>query len=293
MRIYHANPRRQQNSCGGAVIAPHEEGGVYLFFLGRDGLPLNARWHQTLEEAHAEAREILGIEQSDWVECQNDPSWTEEVSDAMGAVFGSMAANNIQLPDPEVLMQETIAKYKEQFGIDLTDESFAPKPPDKVDVGSLTEPVVRDYEVFADFYQFYIWDIGIDPGPPTDCDDEDVRRMVRVADQCVVISTARNCTVPVQFEVRPDEPPGDDVPWDHIVDCSIELPTGQLQIDTGTSGAVADWRVPPGVYLLRAYFGKLDEVSANHLEGNDHYRVVMWRGDATPLKVIKQRPQAK
>jgi len=37
------------------------------------------------------------------------------------------------------------------------------------------------FELFADYNQFYVWDVGADPNAPIDYTDEDVRNRVKVA----------------------------------------------------------------------------------------------------------------
>ena len=41
------------------------------------------------------------------------------------------------------------------------------------------------------------------------------------------------------------------------------------------------------MYRARIYYGKLDALSEDGLEGEDHYRVVLWPGDPTPPVVLK------
>ncbi|MCB9850717.1 MAG: hypothetical protein H6817_08430 [Phycisphaerales bacterium] len=288
MPVYRAETRRQKNAISGAIIMSDPNTGIMLMFLGKGGLPSNGGWHETLEEAQAEAHAILGIEPADWVELPDAPAAVGEAMKATMSALDALSGAGIDLPDVAAYEADMIAKARAFYGDDLIDDSLAADEVDEVDVGALAERHTRDYQVFAEYSQFYIWDIGIDPGAPCDYDDEDCSRRVKVAEQCVVIMPERDDTVPVQFEVRPDEPQRDDDAWDHVVECSIDLPTGRLQISTVSCGDVANWRVPPGSYRVRASFGKLGEVDANRLDGNDHYRVVLWPGDAIALTVLKQ-----
>ena len=85
-------------------------------------------------------------------------------------------------------------------------------------------------EVFADYHQFYLWDRETNPLAPTDYTDQDVQNMVKVAPGVVVIQPVRNMTVPVKLEVHETEPECDATEWDHVVECSLDLPTGKLQV---------------------------------------------------------------
>jgi hypothetical protein len=43
-----------------------------------------------------------------------------------------------------------------------------------------------------------------------------------------------------------------------------------------------------GSYHIRAYYGKLGELSEDGLDGNDHYRLDVWQAPHKEIKVIKQ-----
>src|SRR5262245_34966845 len=99
----------------------------------------------------------------------------------------------------------------------------------------------------------------------------------------------RNMTVPVELGVCSSDP-GVELPaWDHVAECSLELPTGNLQVHECTGGPILDLFVVPGTYRLRACFGSLGLLSEDGLEGDDHYKIILWRDDASiPLKILKQ-----
>jgi len=45
----------------------------------------------------------------------------------------------------------------------------------------------------------------------------------------------------------------------------------------------------PGVYRVRVSYGGLDTVSEDGLDGNDRYRVQVWPGSASDVRIAKQR----
>jgi hypothetical protein len=143
-------------------------------------------------------------------------------------------------------------------------------------------------EIFADYHQFYLWDQQVAPEAPTDWTDADVARRLKAAPHVVVVSPVRNMTVPVEVEVHGSEPPFCADAWDHIAECSLDLPSGQLQIHECTGGAVASFTVPPGTYRVRAFYGALGSVGADGLEGKDHYLVVLWPAPPGELTVLKE-----
>lgn len=148
--------------------------------------------------------------------------------------------------------------------------------------------ISHEFEVFADYNQFYVWDGGLDRRAPENYTDEDVRRMVKVAPNVVVIQPVRNMTVPVRLEVHEADPGFVASEWDHVVECSLDLPTGHLQVEECTGGTKLNLRVPAGSYRVRALFGNLDSLSDDGLNGDDRYCVVLWRGLPVALEVVKQ-----
>ena len=103
------------------------------------------------------------------------------------------------------------------------------------------------FDVFADYHQFYLWDRGMTNQAPEDYTPEDVRRRLKTGPHVVVIQPERNTTVPVEVEVHDADPGFDPAAWDHIVEASLHLPTGQLQVHECTGGPVAEFAVEPGV----------------------------------------------
>jgi hypothetical protein len=151
----------------------------------------------------------------------------------------------------------------------------------------MKEGHVHDLRIFADYHQFYIWDAGTNPLAPVDYTDDDLRNMVKVAPHVVVIEPMRNMMVPVLIEVHDTDPGWDPLSWDHAVECSVDLPTGHLQVHECTGSAQLDLRLPPGTYRVRVLFAGLDSLSASGLEGDDRYVALLWPGDTQPLRVLK------
>ena len=46
--------------------------------------------------------------------------------------------------------------------------------------------------------------------------------------------------------------------------------------------------LPLGTYRARIFYGNLDSLSDNGLQGDDHYSIVMWKG--APIEPIAQQP---
>jgi hypothetical protein len=145
-----------------------------------------------------------------------------------------------------------------------------------------------DIEVFADYFQFYLQDAGIQPSAPLDYTDDDVRRRVKVAPNVVVVQPVRNMTVPVVIEVLDRDPGVDIEAWDHVTECSLSLPTGHLQVDTVHCNPKLDLELTPGEYRVRCLFAELDRLSEDGLDGDDRYQVQLWPDAPAELRVVKQ-----
>ena len=148
----------------------------------------------------------------------------------------------------------------------------------------------RQYSVFADYHQFYLWDPQASPEAPTDYTDLDIDRRIKAAPHVVVIQPERNMKVPVTLEVLSEPPYSDLAAWDHVAEASLELPSGELEIHECTGGSLDRIPIAPGTYRVRAYFGKLGELTDDGIDGNDHYAIALWPAPAAPIEILKQYP---
>ena len=148
--------------------------------------------------------------------------------------------------------------------------------------------MAKQYVIVADYHQFYLWDHGRNPQAPTDYQAEDVAHRIKTAPFVLVVQPARDMDVPVELDVI-DSPPEDQFDdWDHVAEASLDLPSGQLEIHECTGGSVDILQVMPGTYRVRAYFGGMNTVSDDGLDGEDHYRLVLWPAPPSPIVVLKQ-----
>jgi len=147
----------------------------------------------------------------------------------------------------------------------------------------------QEFELFADFHQFYLWDRNFplldDIEPYT---DDDVQRRLKTAPHVVIINPERNMTVRVTVEIHDTEPSLKEDAWDHIVEASLNLPTGNLQVHECTGGLVADLILEPGWYRVISFHGGFATINDTGLEGDDHYLAVLWPAPESDVKVIKQ-----
>ena len=148
--------------------------------------------------------------------------------------------------------------------------------------------MLRRYEIFADHHQFYLWDHGRSPEPPIDYVQADGARRIKAAPFVVVVQPERNMVVPVVLEITDAAPDTSLEDWDHVAEASLDVPSGLLEIHECTGGSIDIVSIEPGTYRVRAYFGGLDTLSADGLDGNDHYRLALWPAAFAPLAVLKQ-----
>ncbi len=147
--------------------------------------------------------------------------------------------------------------------------------------------MIKRYQIFADYFQFYLWDADERPNAPEDYDGEDIRSRIKAAPFVVVIQPIRNREVPVEIELPPAPPLLVLDDWDHVVEASIDLPSGRLEIHECTGGSIDILSVTPGSYRVRACFAGLGTLSEDGLDGDDHYHITLWPASPAPVDVLK------
>jgi len=149
-----------------------------------------------------------------------------------------------------------------------------------------------DSKLFADYFQFYLHDESTPEVDPDLWTKEAVDRLLAVGAGFLMIGTVRNMTVPVIIEILDSEPSQEVGTWDQVNECGLEVPSGRIVV-AGCTDYLPDAAritVPPGWYRVRLFYGNLDSLSDDGLEGNDFYKVLLWPADGPfPLTVIKQR----
>lgn len=147
-----------------------------------------------------------------------------------------------------------------------------------------------DLELFADYFQFYLQDETADANLGDAWDEAATQRMFAMTTGMVGIGTARNMNVAVTLEFLDAEPPCNLTDFDHVVEGSLAVTTGPLVVAGCTDYFPDAERFPlePGTYRVRLSSSGLDSLSADGLDGNDHYLVQLWRGPLVEPTVLKQ-----
>lgn len=148
------------------------------------------------------------------------------------------------------------------------------------------------FSLFADYFQFYLQDETVDGNLADSWTQEAVDRLLAVTPGTVGVGTVRNMEVPVVVELHDLEPSRDLDRWDHVVECSLNIPSGRIVIAGCTDffPDAARIEVKPGSYRARVLYRGLDTLSEDGLDGNDQYVVVLWPGPPCDVIVLKQWP---
>ena len=147
------------------------------------------------------------------------------------------------------------------------------------------------YTLFADYFQFYLQDEKVDGDLTEAWTEETVKNLLAVGDGAFAVGTVRNMDVPVEVEVLDSVPNESFDAWDHVKECDIEVQSGTIVIAGCTDyfAEAARIKVEPGNYRARIYYGDLDALSDDGLDGDDHYKVALWKSAPGGVRNLKSR----
>ena len=149
-----------------------------------------------------------------------------------------------------------------------------------------------EFEIFADYYQIYLQDESAEGNLFTSWNKEAIDNLFAIAPGIIGIGTVRNSDVPLKVIITKSRPLHDNfVDWDHIIEVSMQIPSGKIIIASPSDYLpdAARILVEPGTYRARIYYGKLESISEDGLEGDDHYQVVLWPEAYKSPDILKQR----
>lgn len=102
--------------------------------------------------------------------------------------------------------------------------------------------------------------------------------------QITIFTSRSGGLVPLTIEFRPSAPTVDHGVWSSVVDASLLCTTGTLQVrDPLDREPAASLALAPGSYRALVLMGDVDSVEYDGSEGADHYRLVLWPGEARPV----------
>ena len=126
-----------------------------------------------------------------------------------------------------------------------------------------------EFTLLADYFQFYLQDEDVTGDLSDSWTEEAVNRLLAIAPGTIGVGTARNMIVPVEIEISDVEPNEETDAWDQVNECSLEVQSGRIVVagctDYFPDAARID--VAPGFYRARIYYGNLNLLSNDGLEG--------------------------
>jgi len=150
-------------------------------------------------------------------------------------------------------------------------------------------------ELFADYFQFYIQDEKANGDLSEQWTDEAVEKLLAITDGTIGVGTVRNMDVPVRiktFDTEPSFLPHFENEIGQINECDINVKSGKI-VFAGCTEYFRDAKrieLKNGIYRARIYYGNLDKVSEDGLDGEDFYEVHLWLTNKKEnLKIIKNR----
>jgi len=150
-------------------------------------------------------------------------------------------------------------------------------------------------EVFADYFQFFIQDEKVTGDLSNSWTEEAVELLLATTDGTIGVGTIRNMDVPVTIKTFDTEPPflnDYENTIGQINECDIQVNSGKIAIAGCTDYFPEAKRIElkNGIYRARIYYGNLDKISEDGLDGDDFYEIHLWLTDKKQeLKTIKDR----
>ncbi len=144
--------------------------------------------------------------------------------------------------------------------------------------------------LFADYFQFYLQDEDAPGDLSESWTPQAIADLLAIAPGTIGIGTVRNMDVPVVIEVGDADPSHSLSTWDQVLECSIDVPSGQIVV-AGCTDYFPDARrikVVPGSYRARIFYAGLESLSDDGLDGDDHYEVYLWPHPMEPPVILKR-----
>ena len=146
-------------------------------------------------------------------------------------------------------------------------------------------------EVFADFFQFYIADVGKKLADLPMWNEEEVQRRLAISNGLVAFRTLQNHNVPVSISIH-SEKPDNELGAAHIAECSMES-SGKLMIAGCTDFAAdaAQFSVRPGRLRVSYECVEPEAATENDVAENCHYFIKLWPSEDLTVAVTRETPR--
>jgi hypothetical protein len=136
----------------------------------------------------------------------------------------------------------------------------------------------HDFEIYADYHQFYLEDENSPHETGDIWTEETTRQMLAVSEKLVAVGTARYETVPVSIEFYDREPLPEFDKYSRINECSLEVTSNKLVLAGCTEYLPDAARIDtePTIFRVRVLYGNLESVK-DDWEGDDFYVLQLWK----------------
>ena len=150
------------------------------------------------------------------------------------------------------------------------------------------------FRIDSDYYQFHIRDGYTQNGALGEAWTAEALKIdVAVAAGIIGVGTVRNTSVAVSVEVLASPPDVKDLDsWDRVIDASIAIPSGNLELTSPTWEDRETVAVAPGNYRIRIHSGNIVAAQQPGSRLRERYKVLIWPGDMQPVAVIKNLEQS-
>jgi hypothetical protein len=142
--------------------------------------------------------------------------------------------------------------------------------------------------VFADSYQVYVYDAKTEPIFISAWNRQTISDKLAVKPGAIAFCPLREMDVPVTVRVQPAPPDSSAATWDHIVECSLDVPSGRVLIMGPIDTPAARVDLTPGSYRVRISSAGLGTISPDGLHGQDRYELCFWPAEISPPQVLKR-----
>lgn len=146
----------------------------------------------------------------------------------------------------------------------------------------------QDFKFRTEYHQFYLEDKDNSEKVKDFWTDEALKERLGLVKGGIAVSTESYGLIKGEIEIL--EKPNintDYSKYDHVVEGGINIQSGELQIlECPSSHVELSLKVVPGKYRVRVYSSNLKSVIDD--DGDDYYRIELWKSDDMERKVLKQ-----
>ena len=156
--------------------------------------------------------------------------------------------------------------------------------------------ISAELELFADYYQIHLFDDGSVTDLGDAWTDEAVLNCLAVATDAIAVGTTVNVNVAVTLEVLETAPEDDSAEFEHVVEGSLQVPSGRLVVMgcTDYEPEAARFEIAAGPVRVRVARGNLAEAERLGIGSDDNsatmerLRLQVWPAPHHDAVVIKR-----